>query len=99
MTFPDIVLSVGNTIHKMFNNYIISLKHGIVCVLGCLLVSPLPWKPKGNLKYLKWHQQMEAIKGTLMHTLDDIIIDYYWKKPTLRSHCNTIIKSGFLYAM
>jgi hypothetical protein len=38
-------------------------------------------------------------KGTLMHTLDGIIIDHCWKESTLRPHCNTIIKSGCLYAI
>jgi len=64
-----------------------------------LMVSPLPWKPKGNPRHLKWHQQMEAIQGTSMHTLDGIITEHCWKKSTLRSHCNTIIKSGCLYVM
>jgi len=100
MTFPDILLSVGNTINKMFNNYIISLSMALlVCWDVCWFDGfSTSMETKGKSQVLKQHQQMEAIQGTLMHTLDGIIIDH-WKKSTLRSHRNTIIKAGCLYVM
>jgi len=100
MTFPDILLSVGNTINKMFNNYIISLSMALlVCWDVCWFDGfSTSMETKGKSQVLKQHQQMEAIQGTLMHTLDSIIIDH-WKTSTLRSHRNTIIKAGCLDVM